>query len=620
MRRALPLALALLCLSLTALLAWQEDREERRALQRSFDTELRDTAQRISQRMAAHEQLLQGAQALMTSQPGLDEALLRRYLLALPLGADHAGLQGLGLVRFQQGEALLRLLEPSLAHNQPALGRDWWACAPCRAALEAARDSGHAVLSAPLELRPLGLRAGRGVVMALALYQGEPPQGAAQRRERLMGWLVAPLQLAEMMGALYGEQAAGLNLEIYAGQRLEPAQRLYRHPGWRAQPPLAKAEEYLVVGGQTWTIHLQADAGFAPAQGLGNARVILFCGAAVSLLVGLLAWALMGSRLRAQGLAERMTAALRESEQRWAYALEGAGDGVWDWDMVAGQIRCSTRAQLLLGWPDAQLPAAQLLPLLHPEDVEMLRHDLQRCLQGRAQALACEFRVRHAALGWAWVLARGTVVERGADQRPHRLTGTLSDIHARRQSEDRVRHMAQHDPLTELANRAYFSQRVQQALANARRYKESVGLILIDLDRFKPVNDQYGHAVGDELLVTIARRLKNSVRETDTVGRIGGDEFVVLLTGPVTRDSAQVVIDKIFNQIALPIEIQGLRLEITCSLGLALYPQDGGDEMSLTKAADAAMYRNKRAGRRLARDAGRDSGESDTDFSGFTEL
>jgi len=142
--------------------------------------------------------------------------------------------------------------------------------------------------------------------------------------------------------------------------------------------------------------------------------------------------------------------------------------------------------------------------------------------------------------------------------------------------------------MTELANRAHFDERLHFALVNARR--------------FKPINDQFGHAVGDQLLQTVAKRIRSSVRETDTVGRIGGDEFVVLLTGPVTRETAQLVADKIFNQVALTTELGGLRIEITCSLGLALYPEDGIDELSLTKAADDAMYRNKRAGRKLLGD------------------
>jgi diguanylate cyclase (GGDEF)-like protein len=297
---------------------------------------------------------------------------------------------------------------------------------------------------------------------------------------------------------------------------------------------------------------------------------------------------------------------MRESERRWAFALEGAGDGMWDWQPAQDAICASGRGRALMGLEpaavDARVSLDQMLARVHADDRPALQAELQRCEDGSQSGLACEYRVADGAGGWRWVLARATVAEReeeGAPGRARRLIGTLSDISARRHSEEQVRFMALHDPLTELANRAHFGERLRFALANARRYNEVAGLILLDLDRFKPVNDTYGHAVGDQLLQTVARRLKGSVRETDTVGRIGGDEFVVLLTGPLTREAAQLVADKIFNQVAQPMELGGLHLEITCSLGLALYPEDGQDELTLTKAADDAMYRSKRAGRQL---------------------
>ena len=252
---------------------------------------------------------------------------------------------------------------------------------------------------------------------------------------------------------------------------------------------------------------------------------------------------------------------------------------------------------------------------MHPEDHSRALAELQRCLDGSNPHLVTEFRVKDAnkggTQGWNWVLARGTMVQRDRRQRALRMIGTVSDINVRRRSEERVRFMALHDPLTELANRAHFDERLHFALANARRYIEPIGLILLDLDRFKAVNDVHGHAVGDQLLQTVARRLKACVRETDTAGRIGGDEFVVLLTGPLTRESAQRVSEKIYTQISQPMDLGGLRVEITCSLGLALYPEDGTDEKALAKAADDAMYRNKRAGRQLFGEGRK---------SGFTEL
>ncbi len=337
-------------------------------------------------------------------------------------------------------------------------------------------------------------------------------------------------------------------------------------------------------------------------------ELLLWAGLAVGGMLALLAYLLGNARERAQALAERMTSAFRESEQRWAFALEGAGDGLWDWQIMQGTITTSDRAKLIMGWQGqahVEPSIAEMQSRMHPEDRSRALAELQRCLDGSNAHLVTEFRVKDTSASgnssheWNWVLARGTVVERDRRQRALRMIGTVSDINARRRSEERVRFMALHDPLTELANRAHFDERLHFALANARRYGEPIGLILLDLDHFKAVNDMYGHAVGDQLLQTVARRLKATVRETDTAGRIGGDEFVVLLTGPLTRESAMRVSEKIYAQISQPMDLGGLRIEITCSLGLALYPEDGTDEKTLAKAADDAMYRNKRAGRQL---------------------
>jgi len=329
-------------------------------------------------------------------------------------------------------------------------------------------------------------------------------------------------------------------------------------------------------------------------------RVELLGGLVPSLLLAALAWSIGTARERALQLAERMTRSLRDSEQRWALAIEGAGDGLWDWHIAADSISTSERCRELLGLRHLAVEPlpAQCCEQLHPDDSERVRGEVRQCLAGETASILSEFRVKGAA-GWNWVMARGTVAERDASGRALRMIGTLSDINARRLSEERVRFMALHDPLTELANRAHFEERFHFALANARRYHEAVGLILLDLDRFKPINDQFGHAVGDQLLQTVARRIRNCVRETDTVGRIGGDEFVVLLTGPVTRETARRVGEKIYSQVAQPMEISGQLIEITCSLGLAMYPEDGVDELTLTKSADAAMYSHKRAGRQL---------------------
>jgi diguanylate cyclase (GGDEF)-like protein len=170
---------------------------------------------------------------------------------------------------------------------------------------------------------------------------------------------------------------------------------------------------------------------------------------------------------------------------------------------------------------------------------------------------------------------------------------------ALQQSQARLQHMAQHDSLTGLANRALFSDRLQQALTAARRDQTHLALLFLDLDHFKPVNDDYGHAVGDELLKVVAHRMLSCVRESDTVARIGGDEFVLLLRS-VTDDAGQMalgVAEKIREALALTFEIEGKHLHISCSIGIAIFPDHGSDDIVLASHADQAMYLAKQAGR-----------------------
>ncbi|WP_231912964.1 sensor domain-containing diguanylate cyclase [Sterolibacterium denitrificans] len=173
----------------------------------------------------------------------------------------------------------------------------------------------------------------------------------------------------------------------------------------------------------------------------------------------------------------------------------------------------------------------------------------------------------------------------------------FSDITERKASEERTRHLAQYDFLTDLPNRALLLDRLAHELASARRYNTRFAVMFIDLDHFKPVNDTHGHDVGDSLLCEVARRLKENVRDSDTVSRQGGDEFIIL--APNLADTEQVALfaQKLLLILAEPYRIAGHELRITPSIGIAIYPHDGEDIDSLIKNADTAMYRAKSSGR-----------------------
>jgi diguanylate cyclase (GGDEF)-like protein len=161
----------------------------------------------------------------------------------------------------------------------------------------------------------------------------------------------------------------------------------------------------------------------------------------------------------------------------------------------------------------------------------------------------------------------------------------------------RVQHLAHHDVLTDLPNRTLFADRLQQSLAKARRDKTQLAVMYLDLDNFKPVNDTLGHAVGDLLLKDAARRMRHGVRESDTVARAGGDEFVVLLPAVESAQDALAVAEKIRHVLSQPFELAGHIMSISASIGVAVYPEHGQGEEALLKNADAAMYLAKQVGR-----------------------
>jgi diguanylate cyclase (GGDEF)-like protein/PAS domain S-box-containing protein len=177
------------------------------------------------------------------------------------------------------------------------------------------------------------------------------------------------------------------------------------------------------------------------------------------------------------------------------------------------------------------------------------------------------------------------------------IVAIFDDVTKEKQADERIHYLAHYDALTGLPNRSLFADRLQQAISKAKREKTRVALMFIDLDKFKPVNDDLGHNVGDMLLMEVAKRMQNCVRESDTVSRIGGDEFVIMLPSIEAEQHAMLVAEKILYAINQIFELDGHRINISSSIGIAVYPEHGGDEKLLTKNADIAMYNAKNGGR-----------------------
>lgn len=228
------------------------------------------------------------------------------------------------------------------------------------------------------------------------------------------------------------------------------------------------------------------------------------------------------------------------------------------------------------------------------------KHDRQRLISARRSAAGGSYdevvRVVRPDGTMRWVRDRAFPV-RDADGKPYRIAGIAEDITERRESEERLIYLAHYDALTNLPNRLLFYDRLGHAIALARRNQWIVGVMFIDVDRFKYVNDTLGHAIGDRLLQKVSERLIKAVRSEDTIGRLGGDEFAVVLSNLGAPQDAEAVAHKIIQSIDDPFQLDGGEVYVTASIGITLYPIDGLDQDTLLKNADLAMYRAKEEGR-----------------------
>jgi diguanylate cyclase (GGDEF)-like protein/PAS domain S-box-containing protein len=413
--------------------------------------------------------------------------------------------------------------------------------------------------------------------------------------------------------------------------------------------------------------------------------------------------------------------ALHINNERLEHALDGANNGIWDWNIQDNKLYLSPRFEIILGYAPGTMNTriSGLKKLVHPEDLDQVNHRLLQHFKGKADIFESEHRFRKKDGTWLWVMLCGRVVAKNKKQKPIRMVGTQTDISERKQLEEKlrrdamvfetvseavmicdkdnkiiavneafttitgyskndvigrnpgllnsgrhgadfydeiwnklksdgtwqgemwdrkkngeifacwlsvatitnsqnevdqyisifsdisqrkedeelIRFQANYDTLTELPNRHLFMERLGFELQRAKREQTLIALMFIDLDRFKPINDTYGHTVGDQLLWEVSKRLSTHVRETDMVARLGGDEFTIILPHIENINEVEQMARRILKEISRPFRLNGHELFISTSIGITIYPNDATDLPTLMTNADNAMYRAKDEGR-----------------------
>lgn len=471
---------------------------QEQALETALDFRSRESILRIQQRLRVYEQVLRATRGLFAASANIRRGEFHDFVDSLNLAQSYPGIHGIGfavLVPAAQEQAHVAAvrregfpdyaitppgqralytsivyLEPFSGTNLRAFGYDMYTDPNRRDAMQRARDTGEAAVSAKVTLvQEVGTDVQAGFLMYLAVYRnGAPHETLMERRANLVGWVYAPFRMHDFMVGLNGEQGGDLDIEIFDDNTIADATRMYdTDPTVDAsdmQHRLRRVNR-IEAGDRTWTVAVAALPEFENKLRSDRPQIILRTGVGISLLLGLLTWLFLDDRARA----------------------------------------------------------------LHAAD----------------QALQ----------------------------------------------------LALYDALTGLPNRKLLDERLKQTIAKARRHQGVFALMFIDLDKFKPVNDTYGHAYGDLLLKEVAKRLQNCMRESDTACRLGGDEFVALLSEVDGPEAAMKVATKILNRLTLPYEVVGHVFDISASIGVALYPENGVDGKALMKSADMAMYEAKNAGR-----------------------
>ena len=412
---------------------------------------------------------------------------------------------------------------------------------------------------------------------------------------------------------------------------------------------------------------------------------------------------------------------LKKSEERWHFALEGNGEGVWDWDLTTDHVFFSKQHSAMRGYQESEITndLDNWKKCIHPDDMERVYCALDKHFEQKSASYECEYRLLCKDGSYKWILDRGKVVEWSNDQKALRMIGTHLDVTPRKEAEKKLQlssrvftHtyegivitdtnrkvidanpaffkitgynrkeiigqnpsilrsdrqdtqfyqsmwqeinendywqgevwnrkkggefyaqlltisvlkndigditnylgvftditqtklqqekldlMAYYDVLTKLPNRALFIDRFNQAIAHSKRSNSQLAICYIDLDKFKPINDNYGHAVGDLVLIDVAKRITDCIREEDTVSRQGGDEFALLISNVESQAHCEKTLERIHHALAQPFIIDSISHDISASSGYTIYPNDTGDIDTLLRHADHAMYGAKQAGR-----------------------
>ncbi|WP_298371862.1 EAL domain-containing protein [Azospirillum sp.] len=620
------------------LLAWDQSvRALREEGQHRFSLRVSELHSQLGDRLKVYEQVARGAASVVTAFPSIRRVEWRHFVEGLRIPERYPGIIAVAYARavstvkggdlvaamradgaenfriWPESAGAERVVNifaaPESEGNNRALGFDMLSEGIRRSAIERARDSGE-----PTATRAITLKIDEtgGAQPAFILYQAtyRADRNTASdeaRRAAFTGVVLTPVRIAPLIDGLFDDARRDVSVDVFDSPGATADFPLYRNDPPTRDTPQFSALQDISVGGQPWTVRYASRTGADFGGQPWVPPATLIAGLTLSLALFQMMRSMTATRARALVLADRITSSLRRQEVErhqlftqapLGIALIGHDGLIIDCNPAFAQAAGMSRTELI--GVDMRLRAADQAAVVALDaaiqgDSGKLEIDQPLLLGGRRGHFSLHFQPVLSDREFLFVLA------------------FVEDVGEKRRAEQHIQYLAHFDALTGLPNRVLLFDRIAQALKEARRDGGKVAVLFIDLDRFKVINDSLGHSFGDEVLRSVARRLQAGVRESDTVGRLGGDEFLIVARQVKDPGDAAQVAEKVVAHLASPFNVGGQSFVVTPSVGISLYPDDAEDAEGLIRCADIAMYSAKESGRNAYRFVTREMGTKSRD-------
>ncbi|AOY88523.1 bifunctional diguanylate cyclase/phosphodiesterase [Marinobacter salinus] len=588
-----------------------EDRTEAR-----FRTQSLQLKSAIEERLLNYEQVLAGSAGLFSVSDGVSRGQWREYIEKVDINRYYPGIQGIGYVKRigvrQMAEHIASVraegvhhylvsplgagpyyypmvyLEPGTERNRRALGYDAFSDPVHRRAMERARDDAVPTVTGKVVLVQEELGEDQAsFLMYFPIYQGgDVPEIRAERRMMLAGYVFSAFRMNNLIDGIVGLISPFLDVRIYDNGVVDRDNVMYgSNLGSLDNEFNFEMSQTVAAGGRDWLLQTRSTPAFDYLASDPRPPIVLSSGIAISLLLFLFVLALIRSRLMAQ-----------ISAGRYRAITEGAASVTLVMNSSGRATYASPSCFDILGFDPEKVRLLELEKLVHGDDWPQLKQGFEDAVNAPGKQMPVILaRIRDA--GGQWRDMEGTFTAMLSVPGVNGVVLSLRDLTQLKAAQSELHRLAFYDPLTGLANRQLFRDRLEHVVRRSRRSGEPAALMFLDLDGFKRINDTLGHDAGDELLCQVAQWLEGCVREEDSVARLGGDEFVVLLSRISGPDAAGKVADSILRRLCQRIRLNDHEVGITVSIGITMIPSDSEDSGTLMKYADLAMYRAKEMGR-----------------------